>query len=1117
MTPSAFNPIGPLPDPGTTTVLEASAGTGKTHAIAGLAVRFIAEAGVDPARMLLVTFGRNATRELRERVRTRLTRTRDALLDPSHPARQSDEVVEHLVARSDPLAAIRLAGAVAAFDSLTIATTHQFAGRSLRGLGLLGDFDSGESLLADQRQLLTDVLDDFYVRKYGGSKQLDPGVEPLAYKTAAEVARAALDDPQSVILGLAELRSGTPMGSASATTRIRLAAAARAEAEARRRAERSITYDDLVSHLAQTLRDPVGGALARARLARAHEVVLVDEFQDTDPLQWQIVAQAFHGCSTLVLIGDPKQAIYAFRGADVHSYLQARAAAQVQQTLATNHRSDGAVVAGVAQLVENIELGDPKISVGPVATAAGNAGSRLLAQGWAGLAGPQRVRLRLVSRDRGATAPVAQCRQEVLCDLVGHITGLLRTARLDHQGAARALAPGDIAVLVGTNKQAELVREALGGAGVAAVIHGTVSVFASRAARTWLDLLQALERPRPKLVRAVVIGDLFGFTAWELGTQGDAVAEQVGWQLRRWSHTLQTGSVAAMQNQIESETNFTARLLGLAEGERAVTDLHHIGALLHHQQRSTGAGAPGLAAWLAAAIREANAVDREGSPELVLRLDTDAEAVQVLTIHRAKGMQFPVCYLPFAWDRYVDKNLPEVLRCHDPAGQRIIDVRGHVPGRGKLVQAYQDEEAGESLRALYVGLTRASSLVVVHWAGSSQNTAMSPLHRVLCARSTRATQPKPTYPVGAPPTDWLAGSVLIAVESADSQVQPGPAGPFPTSVQQLQVAPYVRSLDTSWRRTSFTALTSDSHDATGAREAATADMHTDEPEDPLASAAATSSAGAGWPFLDLPGGTTFGTLVHSILENLRTDGPDLPLAVSQACQAGLSAHPIPGVAMAGLAPALLAAVSTSLGPLADGLSLARIPTAQRLAELDFELPLGHGPDGPSDVRAIAELMREHLADDDPLVDYPAELAALPTPLHGFLAGSIDAVLRVGSTKEEQRYLVVDYKTNRLHGTAPGRLDGPQAYRPDRLPAAMIASHYPLQALLYSAALHRYLRWRQPAYDPHQHLGGVLYLFLRGMAGPDTPTHEGVPYGVFSWTPPVALVLGLSDLLAGGVR
>ena len=212
-----------------------------------------------------------------------------------------------------------------------------------------------------------------------------------------------------------------------------------------------------------------------------------------------------------------------------------------------------------------------------------------------------------------------------------------------------------------------------------------------------------------------------------------------------------------------------------------------------------------------------------------------------------------------------------------------------------------------------------------------------------------------------------------------------------------------------------------------------------------------------------------------------------------------------------LATAILPLNLTSLGPLADGLTLAEIPLRDRLRELDFEIPLGGGDTrGPEDpdvcLRDLAPLLRAHLPADDPMVTYADRLEAPPLgdqSLRGYLTGSVDVVLRLPSG----RFVVVDYKTNFL---GVETMD----YTQPKLAEAMLHSHYPLQALLYSAVVHRFLRWRLPGYDPENHLGGVLYLYVRGMLGPDTPVVDGIPTGVFTWQPPASLAVALSDLLDG---
>jgi exodeoxyribonuclease V beta subunit len=221
-----------------------------------------------------------------------------------------------------------------------------------------------------------------------------------------------------------------------------------------------------------------------------------------------------------------------------------------------------------------------------------------------------------------------------------------------------------------------------------------------------------------------------------------------------------------------------------------------------------------------------------------------------------------------------------------------------------------------------------------------------------------------------------------------------------------------------------------------------------------------------------------------------------------------------------LAEALVKVSDSPLGPLAGNATLGGIGRGQRLCELDFELPLAGGdardhPGAAVKLGKVAEILRSHLAAGDPLLPYADQLdrpALGDQDLRGYLTGSIDVVLRVGD-----KFLVVDYKTNWMGappGAEPSRQLSALAYQPSALREAMGQSDYPLQALLYAVVLHRYLRWRQPGYDPEVHLGGVLYLYLRGMCGPETPVIDGEPCGVFSWRPPSALVSELSDLLDG---
>jgi exodeoxyribonuclease V beta subunit len=1104
----AFDVCGELPTG--TTVLEASAGTGKTFTIAGLAARYVAEGRARLPELMLVTFGRAATAELRERVRERLVSAERGLAAPARARGSDDTVLARLAEVDDREAGCRrrrLRAALADFDSATIATTHQFCQQMRAGLGLAADSDPDAVFVEDLDDLIAEVVDDAYVRKYAPQDASDP---PFKLGTALTIARAAVGDFQARL----EPTDATP--GSPADVRYRFAAAVRMEVDRRKRERRLYGFDDMLIGLDAALGDPVHGPAACERLRQRYSVVLVDEFQDTDPVQWSIVRKAFHGHRTLVLIGDPKQAIYAFRGADVISYLSAADDATGHATLAVNWRTDQPLIGALDTVFNGAALGDERIIVRQVAAA--HQGRRLT-----GAPVDTPLRIRVVGRDdlplnkRGLPS-TDDARSLVATDLTADIGALLGSgARL----ADRAIGPGDIAVLVRTHRQSAQIRESLTGAGIPAVLAGAGSVFATPAARDWLVLLEGMEQPhRTARVAAAALTGIVGWSAEALATASEAELDELGTRLRRWAALLSERGVAALLEAVTA-TGLPARLLTQRSGERRLTDLRHVGLALHAAAVEGRLGLAAIVEWLRRRIDEA---PDDISVERSRRLESDADAVQVLTVHSCKGLEFPVVYLPFGWNRWV--TVPDVPLLHDDDG-RMLDVGGSggAAFAGRCRQ-HAAEDAGEDLRLLYVALTRAQHQVVAWWAPTACTEA-SALHRLLLGRAAPGTTPDAAYPV---PDDNAALARLVGLASADLAVERAapaeparwmpPAAPSPT----LAAAVFGRRLDQSWQRTSYSRLTATAHDSPGVGSEPEATRHDDEemPAIRVGSDAMADGPDLPSPMADLPAGAAFGTLVHAILEATDPTAPDLLTELADRAREQLDHQPTalhPDVLAAALRPAL----ETSLGPLTDGRRLRDIATGDRLTELDFELPLDGG-DGPAragnlTLGALGLLIRRHLAPDDPLSAYPDLLRRPPLrtqSLRGYLAGSIDVVIRVPGNPAT-RYLTVDYKTNWLGVIGP---TGPApltalSYRPPALAEAMMAAHYPLQALLYSVALHRFLRWRQPGYDPTRHLGGVLYLFLRGMCGPDTPAANGVPCGVFSWHPPAALVTDLSLLLDGG--
>jgi exodeoxyribonuclease V beta subunit len=1121
--PGIFDIAGPLPRG--TTLLEASAGTGKTWTIAALVARYVAEGEATLDEMLVVTFGRAASQELRERVRERLVHVERVLADAvstgsttgrnvgsttgrnvGSTTGEGDELVQVLLdAPADELErrCRRIRAALTAFDSAAIVTIHQFCHMVLKGLGVAGDTDAGASLVEDLDDLLVEVVDDLYLRDHGTAE----ASRSFPRKEALRLARAAVSDPRAV-LEPADADPGSPAG-----VRVGFCRAVRAEFDLRKRRLGVLSYDDLLGQLADALEDPE--APARARMRQRWSVVLVDEFQDTDPVQWQVFDRAFSGVATMVLIGDPKQAIYAFRGGDVHTYLDAKRTARSHQTLGINRRTDAALLAEMQAVLEGAELGDPDIVVRPVESC--HPEPRL-----AGVPG-RPFQLRVLTRDDLDAPPNKLAgvndvvNPRIAADAAAEVRRLLDGATFE----GRRLTAGDIAVIAYARRHLACVQAALADLDIPAVMSGGGSVFTTPAAGEWLVLLEAMEQPsRSARVRAAALTSFFGLDADGLVAGGDELTERLSATVRGWVELFHDRGIAAVFETAVAGGGLEARVLGRVNGERELTDLRHVAEVLHQVASRERLGLVALLSWM----REQMSDDAgETATERTRRLDSDAHAVQLVTVHGSKGLQYPVVLLPYASDRY-HGGRPEVLRYHDDEGRRVVHVGGSASRPAALDERHRAEDAGESLRLLYVGMTRAQSRLVAWWAAGN-NAPASPLNRILLGRKPGQGRCPATF---QPPSDrdvvaWLrAWEDRGGPEVVRAETQPVAALPPAESAGELAVREFLRTVDTSWRRTSYSSLSSPA--AAGALAAVGVGSEPevvprdDEALAPVPVAPALIEAPRS-PMAGLPVGATFGSLVHAVLEHADPAAPqhggDLLAELRRTIDEQLVWWP-QQLDREELAEALVAVCRTPLGPLAGGVTLGEIGVRDRLSELDFEMPLGGGdrraPVPTARLGDLAPLLRRHLADGDPVREYADSLAAPllgGQDLLGYLTGSVDVVLRVGG-----RFLVADYKTNWL-GPRDAELTA-ASYAPEALAAAMGHSDYPLQALLYAVVLHRFLRWRLPGYDPAEHFGGVLYLYLRGMCGAETPVVDGQPCGVFSWQPPVALVEELSDLLDGRV-
>ncbi|MEA2247791.1 MAG: exodeoxyribonuclease beta subunit, partial [Solirubrobacteraceae bacterium] len=744
-----FDVCGPLPTG--VTVLEASAGTGKTYTIAALAARYVAD-GTPLHELLLVTFTRMATGELRDRVRERLVSAEQALdrALAGAPPSDSDEVHRLLAEGTREEVGMRrdrLARALADFDAATIATTHGFCQEVLGGLGIAGDVDPDGVFVEDTSDLLDEVVDDLYVRRFHRH-----GAPPFKRSEAHRIASIAVANPAARI---------EPSDAAEDTVpamRRRLAEAVRKELDERKRRIGVMTYDDLLTRLDETLCGPGGEAVA-ARLRERYRVVLVDEFQDTDPVQWDIMRRAFgEGGGTLVLIGDPKQAIYAFRGADVYAYLEAARTAGARATLQVNWRSDQGLIDAYDTMFRGAKLGHEGIVYREVRAPECNQAPRL-----SGAPDGAPLRVRVVDRDDpsvGTTpqgyARAAPARDHIAKDLAADLVALLSSqaeieVRSDDGARLRSerVRPRHAAVLVRTHRIASDIRDELEAAGIPAVINGAGSVFATTPAREWLRLLEALERPTSTVrARSAALTPFLGWTTERVASAEDDAWEEVHRRLHDWGRLLRVKGVAALTETITLVERLPGRILRMADGERRLTDLRHIGQLLHAAATAEQMGITALTSWLRRRVAEAE--QDTGDEERSRRLESDAEAVQVLTIHRSKGLEFPIVYYPYLWEPgYIPKGEPVSFHDPDASDERAIDVGMQGGDFHRHKRQHILEQRGEDLRLAYVALTRAQHQAVVWWAGS-WDSRDSALVRLLFARDAEGNVASSG---SSPPTD----------------------------------------------------------------------------------------------------------------------------------------------------------------------------------------------------------------------------------------------------------------------------------------------------------------------------------------------------------------------------
>ncbi|MBI5656763.1 MAG: exodeoxyribonuclease V subunit beta [Geobacter sp.] len=842
-----------------------------------------------------------------------------------------------------------------------------------------------------------------------------------------------------------------------------------------RKARRNLrSYDDLLSSLHEAV---VAGGGARGlaeRVRSRYRAVLVDEFQDTDPLQYAIFAGLFgDGGVPLLFIGDPKQAIYSFRGADLHAYLAAarRVAAENGFTLLRNWRSSSGLLDAVNALFGGAhpfllpEIGYRRVTPG----------SESQQQHLFPAAPPFVLWNYGCAGDGHPAKSVAE--QMIASDVAAEVARLIRLGESGEAMLAdRPLHAGDIAVLVRKNYQGRLVQQALQRVGVPSVLHGTESLFSSAEALELWRVLSAIAGPanEPRL-RGALATDLLGWTAAMLAVEDEDSTAWAGLleRIRGYHDTWALQGVMAMATELLAGEGVRPRLLAHADGERRLTNILHLLELLHHAELEGELGLEGLVAWLAERVAEQPEID-----EYQLRLETDESCVQLVTVHRSKGLEYPVVFCPFAWEGVRDEG---TALFHDN-DRMVLDL-----GSGQLDDhrlRAREERFAEDLRLLYVAVTRAKERCYLIWGGF-RGAEESALAWLLFRPAPAGDEPlsgQGSIVDSATEQETLLLRLAAAAGGAIALCEP-PAGAVQLPAARPEAGPPMAArefhgvIDRSWRVTSFTGLVSGKPHAMELPDRDAAAPGSDRP--------AERPAPAFGDIFSFPRGAVPGTCLHAVLERVDFAAFD-QAAVRQLAREQLARHGLAAEWEATVARMIGQVVRAPLAADRPELRLERLGRGGWQPELEFMLPLAALESGD-----LARVFRSHGAGGR----FPDLLDELGFGrVRGMLRGFIDLVFCL-----DGRYFLIDWKSNHL-----GNM--PADYAPERLDEAMEREYYTLQYHLYCVALHRWLESRMAGYDYDRHFGGVLYLFLRGV-------DVAVPgQGVFHARPERGLVEALSACL-----
>jgi len=1174
-------------------LIEASAGTGKTYAIASLYLRLLVEQELLPEQILVVTYTEAATQELRSRIRNRI---RDAL-EVMEGGKTTDAFLEELYKKASETGMKRVRAlferALGAFDTASIFTIHGFCLRALQD----NAFESGSlydtELVTDQTGLLRDIVEDFWrmhffrepapLLGYTLRNRHSPetfisllknlhagsGVEVIpafsdeevitldkecsaAYaettalwreqreevtqllrsdkglKRSQESYRADLLEPlfadmdvfvaggnpydlfgdfkkftASAIIEGTKLKNTPPdhplfgscqrlheaVQSRFLALKAELVRFYRKSLPLRKRASNVRFFDDLLEDLYRALLSDGGGAILAGQLRARYRAALIDEFQDTDPVQYEIFRTIYAGSDLpLFLIGDPKQAIYSFRGADIFAYM--RAAREVSEerrfTLTDNWRSSPLLLDAFNTLFDNERRPFLYDEILYHSLAAGN--RELKGRGEVSESEPMQLWFMDSGDEKSGLWTVEDAGAFASKAVAGEIVRLLQDGQTVVGG--KPITAGDIAVIVRTHRQAAIVLNALSVRGIAGVMRSDKSIFATREAEEVRILLSALGDPgsEPK-VRAALVTDLLGRSGNDIATLLD---NEESWMdcLRdfRYYHELwlQRGCMV-MSRELMSREGIRGRLLGFPDGERRLTNILHCFELLHGEEHERGVGMEGLIAWFSEWLGAEDEQD-----EHQIRLETDDAAVKIVTIHVSKGLEYPVVFCPFLWGVATHKG--EVVMFHNEQWQLVkdfgsSDIERHRSLAGK-------ESLAESLRLLYVALTRAKYRCYL-FAGKTR-AENSPINYLFHASDDSRERENPATALAAEmkamTAESMAGQLQALAESSGGTIgfsrmsradiaEKSPLPRMTTASDQPHLRSFSGRVDTGWRVSSFTSFSR--HDSTHQPHSA----ELPDRDEPRQAGESAIAAGNETSIFTFPKGAQAGIFMHAIFEKLDFAAPS-DESICELVVQGLERHNYKLEWEPHITGMVHNVLRTPLSSPDADFTLGTLKKGSWSAELEFFFPLRF-----INSSLLGELLARHgfLSGE---IDLARLAEALQfKPVKGMLMGFMDMVFEEGG-----RYYLLDWKSNHLGNSVDD-------YGQSSMMEAMQSNLYPLQYLLYTVALNRYLSLRVKNYHYTTHFGGVIYVFLRGVS-----RDIGERRGFFRDLSSEGLIEALTDLL-----